>query len=87
LTSILVVYGMSVQPTGSALTGQGETTRTPVEVYSYSFPLPETKYSFSTYPGGTGGSGPNPSAMNGKSVEVEGIGPTTAGVGTVNEVL
>src|SRR5262249_61636045 len=49
-------------------------------------PVPEKKYSCSTYPSGTGGSTEKPSAMNGKSVEVEAIVPVTVGVDTVNGV-
>src|ERR1022692_109013 len=85
-TSIRVVYGRFRQPSGPALAGHGAITRTPVALYSYSFARPETKYSFSSYPEGTGGSGPNPSAINGKSDGVEGIGPATVGVGTARRL-
>src|SRR5262249_13278078 len=49
-------------------------------------PVPEKKYSCSTYPSGTGGSTEKPSAMNGKSVSVDAIGPVTVGIDTVNGV-
>src|SRR5262249_31880727 len=49
-------------------------------------PVPEKKYSCSTYPSGTGGKTEKPSAMNGKSVSVDAIGPVTVGIDTVNGV-
>src|SRR5450755_969035 len=86
LTSIRVVYRRFRQPSGPALAGHGAITRTPVALYSYSFARPETKYSLSSYPEGTGGSGPKPSATNGKSDGVDGIGPATVGVGTARRL-
>src|SRR5450755_2201336 len=38
-------------------------------------------------PDGTRGSGPNPSAMNGKFDGVDGIGPATVGVGTAKRLV
>src|SRR5262249_4765438 len=49
-------------------------------------PVPEKKYSCSTYPSGTGGRTEKPSAMNGKLGSLDGVGPGPGGIGTVKGV-